>query len=204
MANPMHVPRQSSKMTLLEVALQLFREKGHAATTVDEICARAGVTKGSFFHHFKNKEVLVLSAVEYWNDSTDELFANADYHRATDPVERLLGYVDLRIEMIKGDIPEFTCLLGTLVQETYHTHPAIREACDKALTAHIATLIPDLEQAKTLYAPAAAWSAEGVGYFIQSLIQGTFIFAKAKQDSHVVLESLQHLRRYLQTLFTKN
>ncbi|WP_438863852.1 TetR/AcrR family transcriptional regulator [Neptunicella sp.] len=193
--------RPSSRLTLLKVALQVFREKGHAATTVDEICARAGVTKGSFFHHFKNKQTLVLSAVEYWNEFTGELFANADYHQAADPVDRLLGYVDLRMAIIQGHVAEFTCLLGTLVQETYHTHPAVREACDKGMAAHIAELTLDVREAKRLYASDAPWSAESVGYFIQSVLQGAFIFAKAKQDTQVVVESLQHLRRYLQSLF---
>ena len=47
------------------------------------------------------------------------------------------------------------------------------------------------------------WSAESVGYFIQAVLQGSFIFAKAKQDPRVVRESLAHLRRYLEALFNQ-
>jgi hypothetical protein len=36
----------------------------------------------------------------------------------------------------------------------------------------------DVEAAKRLYAPKARWSAESVGYFIQAVLQGGFIFAK--------------------------
>ncbi|MDN4501510.1 TetR/AcrR family transcriptional regulator [Alteromonadaceae bacterium BrNp21-10] len=196
-------PRQPSRLTMLQVALQVFREKGHAATTVDEICNRAGVTKGSFFHHFKNKQDLVLSAVDYWNEFTGELFAHAAYHHQADPLDRLLGYVDLRIAIVKGEVPEFTCLLGTLVQETYHTHPEVRSACDAGLSAHIAKLSTDVEAAKALYAADASWSADSVGDFIQVVLQGAFIFAKARQQSNVVLESLQHLRCYLSLLFNR-
>jgi TetR/AcrR family transcriptional repressor of nem operon len=52
-----------------------------------------------------------------------------------------------------------------------------------------------------LYAPDAPWCAQGVGYFMQAVLQGAFIFAKAKQGPEVALECLQHLRRYLETLF---
>ena len=93
------------------------------------------------------------------------------------------------------------CLLGTLVQETYATHPEIRAACDRGMSRHIAELTRDIEAAKQRYAPKARWSAESVGYFIQSTLQGSFIFAKAKQSPEVVRENLEHLRRYLTSLF---
>ena len=43
--------------------------------------------------------------------------------------DRVLGYVDFRRRILTGAVPEFTCLLGTMVQETYGSSPAIREAC---------------------------------------------------------------------------
>jgi TetR/AcrR family transcriptional repressor of nem operon len=71
------------------------------------------------------------------------------------------------------------------------------------LSTHIAELTRDVESAKQLYAPHALWSAESVGCFIQSVLQGAFIFAKAKQSPEVVRGSLAHLRRYLEGLFSQ-
>ena len=192
-----------SKARLLNAALHAVRAKGYAASTVDDICAGAGVTKGSFFHHFKSKDDLALSAAAYWGEMTEGFFAAASYHHSNDPLERLLGYVDFRGEILRGDLPDYTCFLGTLVQETYATHPDIRAACDKGMTTHIDNLTRDVEAAKKLYAPDAPWSAESVGYFIQSVLQGAFIFAKAKQGPEVVRESLAHLRRYLRLIFNQ-
>ncbi|HVC59501.1 MAG TPA: TetR/AcrR family transcriptional regulator [Acetobacteraceae bacterium] len=192
-----------SKARLLNAALHVVRAKGYAASTVDDICAEGGVTKGSFFHHFKSKDDLALSAAAYWGEMTEGFFAAASYHHSKDPLERLLGYVDFRGEILRGDLPDYTCLLGTLVQEIYATHPDIRAACDKGMTTHIANLTRDVEAAKKLYAPDAPWSAESVGYFIQSVLQGAFIFAKAKQGPEVVRESLAHLRRYLGLIFNQ-
>src|ERR1700730_1679383 len=192
-----------SKTKLLNAALHVIRAKGYAATTVDDICHAAGVTKGSFFHHFKSKDDIGLSAAAYWGAMTEGYFASAPYHQSQDPLERLLGYVDFRGEILQGELPDYTCLLGTLVQETYATHPDIRAACDKGMSTHIAELTRDVEAAKQLYAPHVLWSAESVGYFIQSVLQGAFIFAKAKQSPEVMRESLAHLRRYLRALFNK-
>ena len=69
------------------------------------------------------------------------------------------------------------------------------------MSSHISTLTRDIEAAKQRYASDAPWSAEGVGYFIQALLQGSFIFAKAKEGSEVARENLSHLRSYLESLF---
>jgi len=195
--------QHTSKTKLLDATLHVIRAKGYAATTIDDVCHKAGVTKGSFFHHFKSKDELALAAASYWGTVTGGFFAAAPYHKLKDPLERLLGYVDFRRDILQGDLPDYTCLLGTLVQETYATHPDIRAACDQGMSAHIAELTRDVEAAKKLYAPKAQWSAESVGYFIQAVIQGSFILAKAKQDARVAHESLAHLRRYLEALFTR-
>jgi TetR/AcrR family transcriptional repressor of nem operon len=193
--------QHDSKIKLLNAALQTIRSKGYAATTVEDICQHARVTKGSFFHHFKSKDELALAAIAHWNSITGTYFASASYHESKDPLDRILGYVDFRRTILSGELPDYTCLLGTLVQETYATHPAIREACDAGTAAHIAEITRDIELAKKRYSPRAAWSANSVGYFIQSVLQGAFIFAKARQSPEVVEESLAHLHRYIELLF---
>jgi TetR/AcrR family transcriptional repressor of nem operon len=196
--------QHDSKTKLLDAALKVIRAKGYAATTVEDICSEAGVTKGSFFHHFKTKDDLALSATAHWDAMTEGFFAAAPYHKPSDPLERLIGYVKFRGAILAGELPDYTCLLGTLVQETYATHPDIRAACDRGMSRHIAELTRDVEAAKKLYAPKARWSAESVGYFIQSVLQGSFVFAKAKQNPEVVRENLDHLQRYLLALFNRS
>ena len=194
-----HAPESRTK--LLESALHVIRAKGYAATTVDDVCARAGLTKGSFFHHFKSKDELALGAVAHFDAMADAIFSNAPYAGLADPRDRVLGYVDFRIALLDRELTEYTCLLGTLVQETYDTHPAIRGACDRAMSSHVEMLKRDIALAKARHAPDAAWTADSVGYFIQAALQGAFIFAKAKQGPEVARDCLLHLRRYLELLF---
>jgi TetR/AcrR family transcriptional regulator, transcriptional repressor for nem operon len=191
------------KQRILDAALSLIRTRGYSATTVDELCASAGVTKGGFFHHFKSKEDLAVSAASYWSSMTGELFAQAPYHRHSDPLDRVLGYVELRKAILKGTLPEFTCLVGTMVQETYETSPAIRDACQRSIFGHAGTLAKDIELAKELYAPSAKWTAMSLALHTQAVIQGAFILAKAAGSAEAAAESLDHLRRYLEFLFDK-
>src|ERR1017187_9002090 len=103
--------QHESKTKLLDSALHVIRAKGYAATTVDDICHKAGVTKGSFFHHFKSKDELALAAAAYWGAMTGAFFAAAPYHKLIDPLDRLLGYVDFRASILNRERPDYTCLL---------------------------------------------------------------------------------------------
>jgi AcrR family transcriptional regulator len=62
------VPRATSKartrQRLLDEAQRLFRERGYAATSLEQIAESADVTKGAIYGHFTSKEDLLLSAVE--------------------------------------------------------------------------------------------------------------------------------------------
>ena len=195
--------RRSPQEKLAQAAIDVVRQKGYAATTVDDICAAAGVTKGSFFHHFKSKEQSILAATERWNDFAEKLFAEAAYRNAADPRDRVLGYVDLRIEMMRGDLADITCFLGTLVQETYATSPAIRAACGHGIDLHADVVARDIAAAKTLHAPGADWQPASLARFMQASIQGAFVLAKASGDSDVAADCLRHLRRYLESLLAK-
>jgi TetR/AcrR family transcriptional repressor of nem operon len=195
--------RHESKTKLLQAALYVLRAKGFSATRIEDVCEAAGLTKGSFFHHFKSKEELALEAAAYFSSSADTLFAAAPYRKLPDPLDRLLGYVDFRKAILKGELPQFTCLLGTMVQEVYETHPLIREACDRYIRAHAATLETDISEAMARYGPRAEWTASSLALYTQAVIQGAFILAKAHRSSEVAAANLDHLRRYLQLLFTQ-
>jgi TetR/AcrR family transcriptional repressor of nem operon len=193
-----------SKEKLLDVALHVIRAKGYAATSVDDLCSAAGLTKGSFFHHFESKEALAVAATQYFSEMADALFASAPYRKIEDPLERVLGYLDFRASLMKGDLPDFTCLLGTLVQENYQTSPALRRACDQHISHHAKQLVADLAQAASIYAPRADWKPEALAFYIQAVIQGSFILAKAKNGPAIARDCLSQLRSHVEAQFLRS
>ncbi len=200
---PIATTQIGAKTKLLDAALSVIRAQGYSATTVDDICDEAGVTKGAFFHHFKSKEDLAVSAAEHFSSIADGLFSAAPYRSLPDPLDRLLAYVDFRKAILKGELPQFTCLLGTMVQEAYETHARIRQACEKYIGAHAAMLETDIAEAMRQYGVVSDWSAQSLALYTQAVIQGAFILAKAQHGPQVAADCLDHLRRYLQLLFAK-
>jgi TetR/AcrR family transcriptional repressor of nem operon len=193
--------KHQSKIKLLDAALYVIRSKGYSATRIEDVCEAAGLTKGSFFHHFKGKEDLAIAAAHYWDEVTSQFFEQAPYHLPSDPIDRVLAYIDFRKDILQGELAEYTCLLGTMLQETYDTHPAIREACEKGISDHAATIERDITAALESRELNVSWTASSLAFYIQATIQGAFILAKAKNNSEVAAECLDHLRRYLELIF---
>jgi len=202
-ATPRSQAQSDGRGRLLDAAMQLIRERGYAATSVDDICGAAGLTKGAFFHHFKSKEDLAVAATAHFSQMAARLFGAAPYRDLADPLDRVLGYIDFRAMILDGPIAQFTCLLGTMVQEAYDSHPAIREACKTYIVGHAAEVAKDIAAAKALYAPTADWSAESLGLYTQAVLQGSFILAKAKGGPQVARDCVAHLRRYVLQLFNR-
>ena len=192
----------NARTKLLDAALIAIRAKGYTATTVDDICEAAGVTKGAFFHHFKTKEELAIEAARHWGELTGSLFASAPYRALPDPLERVLAYIDLRKAILQGELPEYTCYAGTTIQEVYDTHPLIREACEKTIRDHAATIEADIADAMRRYNITSDWTAQSLALYTQAVIQGAFILAKARHDSTVAADCIDHLRRYVGMLFS--
>ena len=190
-----------SKTRLLDAALAVIRTKGYTATRIEDICEAAALTKGSFFHHFKSKDELALAAVERWGAFASGVFAAAPYRDLPDPLDRLLGYVAFRKEILQGALPEYTCLVGTMVQELYATHPVIRDACERCIGEHAAMVEADIQEAIVKYGIAPEWDASSLALYTQAVIQGAFVLAKAKDGPGVAAACIDHLRRYLELLF---
>lgn len=192
----------TTKTKLLNAALKLVRVQGYEATTVDALCQDAGVTKGAFFHHFRSKEELAVAASRYWSEVTDGVFANASYHQFEDPLDQLIGYIELRATLMKDrTLAESTCFLGTMAQELYTSHPAIRAACAGGISAHADDVADLVRRAKARHAPDASWSPESLAIHTQAVIQGAYVIAKAHDDVAMAVDSIRHLRRYVELLF---
>ena len=190
--------RGGARVALLDAALRVIRRQGLHATTVDDLCEAAGVTKGAFFHHFASKEDLAVAAADYWSETTGALFASAPYHEPGDPLDRVFGYLEFRASLIEGEPAEFTCLVGTMIQEAYETSPAVRDACAASIFGHAETLEADLAAAMAAAGTVVEIDAASLARHTQTVLQGAFVLSKAANDPALALEAIDHLRRYLE------
>jgi TetR/AcrR family transcriptional repressor of nem operon len=195
--------RGESRQKLVSAAISLVREKGYAATTVDQVCEKAGLTKGAFFHYFKSKDALAVASATYWAQCSKAVFTSAPYNAHADPLDRVLGHLQFRKALLATELRGITCFAGTVVQEVYASHPDIARACEASISDRAAELEKDIEAAMKQHRVRGEWTAASLALHVQAVVQGAIVVAKAKGGTEVAIESIDHLRRYIELLFGK-
>jgi len=195
---------RNAKEKLVEAGIATVRYKGFSATSVDEICAAAGVTKGAFFHHFESKEALAVAAAGAWTNIAEQrIFTLPDWVRIADPLERLIGHSGSRLCRCACQVEACASFVGRQWQEPYTGSDPIRAACAASITAYAERLAEDIQQAIDRYGTLYDVTALGLAFHIQAVLQGAFILAKAKASPEIARDSVAHLKRYVLMLFGK-
>jgi AcrR family transcriptional regulator len=96
--------------SLLEVAVEVFNERGYDATSMDELAARLGITKSAIYHHVPSKVELLRLALDR---ALDALFAVTEEPRATTgpAIDRLEHVVRGSVRVLTAELPFVTLLL---------------------------------------------------------------------------------------------
>lgn len=100
---------EETRRRILEAALACFAADGYDATGVAEICQRAGVSKGAFYHHFASKQQVFLALLNRWLGGLDEQVA-VSRGRATPFDESLLALAGIGgqvFQQAQGQLPMF-------------------------------------------------------------------------------------------------
>lgn len=192
-----------AKEKLLDAAQRLMLAKGFPATTVDEICAVAKLTKGSFFHYFESKEDLGKAALDRFYTRSSQAIGNAPFRKKSDPLERVYGYVDFIVQMSRHPRAPDACMIGNFTLELSDTHPGFRSLCAHYFGRWADMFKEDLDKAKRKYSPKASFDTRSLAEHCIAIIEGSLILGKAKQDKRALEENLRHFKRYLKSLFKR-
>ncbi len=182
----------ATREKFIGVATELIRRNGYSATSVDDICARAGLTKGAFFHHFKTKDDLVGACLAQWDADAAAMESNAPFQQVTDPRQRALGFMDFYIAVLATPDMVASCLAGTTVQEVADTNAALRDAANLCFVNAVGRFRALLDQACRAARPRIDTSELATLWMVT--IQGSLILAKASQDPTVIQRSLTQVR----------
>lgn len=196
-----HEQRSAESQERLILATQaLILRQGYTATTVDQICAEAGLTKGSFFHHFAGKEAIGSAAIDAWGAMGTRLYAAAWSDPALDPLAQLDRMFDIMISFTKGDEP-CACVIGMMAQELAQSHPELAALCAQHLddwTQHVARM---LDAAKKRHKPVKPFDSQRVGWFLNSIWQGSMLLGKVRRKPQTIVDNLEQARAYVAALF---
>jgi len=185
--------KSTAKQKIVAAALDRMLAQGYTATTVDQICETAGVSKGSFYHFFKTKEDIALAALDkFYVDGMAHLMSG-EYVTYEDPIERALGLIDFTAAVAPGHWRR-GCLLACFANEMSNTDTRLRE--------QVAKLFRDTEKSvATVLAPLAEQTGqtpEDLARQYTAVVQGAIVLSRAYGDPDLIRESVQKFRRTME------
>lgn len=193
--------RINSRTAILEASYSLMLAQGYAATSVDDICRQAGVSKGSFYHFFPTKQDCALAMIDHHMLEAEQTIQAGLDLEGLDPSDAAIAYVE-HIESLSEVMFENGCLIGAFALELAETHPELREQVStvfRGTTAEFEKVLAPLCEASTQSdTPTPRELAEQM----MSVIEGGVVLSKAHNDRRYVSQSLRLFRKYLGTLRT--
>ena len=196
-------PDSATKMKLLEAAQRLMLAKGYTATSVEEICEAAEVTKGSFFHYFGSKEDLGKAVLDHFMSSMSRAVQDSPFSKKRDPLQRVYGHIDFIIEVSKDPERRSGCLLGNFAQVLSDTHPDIRSLCAGHFRWWAGMLKHELDEAKAAHAIKRAVDTQVLSEHFIALFEGSLMLAKTQRDIEIIGSNLRDFKQYLKSIFEK-
>lgn len=195
-------PDSPTRKKLLDAARDLMRLNGYAATSVTDVCRRAGVTNGSFFHFFPDKEELARAAVSRFIARELEGAARSAFRKDPVPLNRLLGWIDAAVAVFENPGLPKSCLLGTLTQELAPGHRRFQSLFDELFARWSAAFAEDAAAALAARSPRPRVTAEELADLYLAVIQGSIILVKARGNAAIGARNLRGLRGHVSTLFS--
>ena len=193
----------ATRQRLIDATVRLMLQQGFSGTSVDQICKAAGMTKGSFFHHFENKEAIGTAAVEWWGQMGTALYADAWKDPTLDPLEQLHRIFDIMVGFTRRNDEAVVCMVGMMSQEMSATNKVFQAACAKELNLWTENVARMLTAARKLHKPKTKFDPVQVAWFLNSLWQGSMLVGKTCRSLELIRHNLKLARDYVDGLFAK-
>lgn len=144
-----------AKERLMQAALQLLWEENYGGVTIDDICQRADVRKGSFYYFFPGKPDLTVAAIEGMWESTWKPGLDACFSPTVEPLERLRNHLAGIVEMQTASRAQHGKVLGC---------PLLTVGCELSTSEkNVAEAVRDIFTRKRRYYESAVRDALAVG-----------------------------------------
>lgn len=183
---------------LIEAATSEIMAHGFSATTVDSICARAGGSKGSFYHFFPSKAAIGVAVLEIWFARVREASEGGPFQTENQPEKKLAGYLN-HLKNISPNLWGKGSALAALATELGESGEELPAACRRLI--HEAT---EREEREDLFAPVAR-GLEGrhgrdVALLHLAVVEGAALLARAQSQPEVAREIMDTFQLCLRKL----
>lgn len=185
---------EKTRNFIVEKTAPIFNMKGYAGTSLNDITAATGLTKGSIYGNFANKDEVALAAFDYnLNRNLSKLEDSS--HAAKTTKGKLLAYVQVYREFFNGGISIGGCPILNTATDADDTHPALRERALKAILSWKKQIIKLVDEGISNNEIVREVNPEQIALTVIAMIEGGIMISRLtnKIDHwHLIMDSLKN------------
>jgi AcrR family transcriptional regulator len=188
-----------TKEYIIEKTASIFNTKGYAGTSLNDLTEVTGLTKGSIYGNFKNKDDVALEAFKYNFSIMSNLFSSEMEKRKTYR-EKLLVYPDVIGNFTESRLPKGGCPVLNTAVESDDTHPLLKQQTVFAFNRWKDKIVNILKDGIAFNEFSADIHPEQVALTILALLEGGIMIHKLTDNQKHIEDIMKSLHNYIERL----
>ena len=189
MKSAIHTRSERTRQLIIESAAPIFNKKGYAGTSMSDLTAATGLTKGSIYGNFKDKDDVAVHAFQHNVDLIFDFFSK-ELKAAGSTLDKLLAYPRgfrkvYRMILSYGGCP----ILNTAV-EADDTHAVLRKMAMDVLAKWKKSIVSLIEKGKSEGVIDAATQAQNMAEILIALMEGGSVLSKVTGEESYMLNAI--------------
>jgi len=190
---------ERTKQFIIEKTAPIFNEKGYAGTSLNDLTKATGLTKGSIYGNFENKDDVALAVFDYNYNRVVE-YIKAKSQATENSIERLLVYPDVYRNYLKTPFLQPGCPILNTATEADDTHPLLKEKAANALAFWKKAIENQIKRGIARGEIKADANPTEIAVILISLIEGAFMQAKVTGRTVELKIAMDYLEKMILSL----
>ena len=185
-----------TKQFIIEKAAPIFNAKGYAGTSLNDLIDATGLTKGSIYGNFENKDDVALAAFDF-NFGKVTAYIRERILASENSIDRLLVYPLVYRDFLKIPFLQAGCPILNTSTEADDTHPLLREKASNALAFWKASIENQIKRGIERKEIKKNTNPTEVAVILMSLIEGAVMQAKVTKKSTELRIAMNYLEKLI-------
>ncbi len=190
---------ERTRAFIIEKTAPIFNTKGFAGTSLTDIELATGLTKGSIYGNFANKDEVALAVFDYNLKKVNTAFSVA-LSKQDLAKDKLMVYAEQSEFIFNNSLIDGGCPVLNTATESDDTHPALRSKAAKAILSWKNKIISIIEDGKSNDEFACDIDAEKIALTMIAMMEGGIMIAKVMGDINYMATIMQSMKKLIQEL----
>ena len=199
---------ETTRTRILDAAQAMILDHGFAGVSVEQLIQSLGLTKGAFFHHFRNKNDLARSLVRRYADEGMQFFSDSLTRArklSDDPLQQFLIIIGLYEELFEDLTEPYPgCLLASYVYELQQFDDETRAIINEEFILSRTELTKLIREIMAKYPSRRAVDPVSLADGFMAVFEGAFVLSKSLGEADVTIKQLRHYKAYIELLFGRD